>query len=112
MLMLVERLQLRLGNHLCGFQVDSSSCFTALSLDETASSDSDNADRADPGHLPRVMRSFLGHVHKYESASHIVTQTNRLRSLFSSTKSTKDRLQTSFRRMQANVEAQVGAFVL
>ena len=53
-------------------QLASSSCFTAYSLGETAStasSDSDNADPVDTGRLPSGRRSFLGHVHTYESAS-------------------------------------------
>ena len=56
MCMFVERLLPCLENHLCGFQLVSSSCFTAYALDETvfmAWSDSDNADRLDPGRLPR-----------------------------------------------------------
>ena len=59
-------------NHLCGFQLASSSCFTAYPLDETAStalSDSDNADQVDPGRLPSGMSAFLGHVRAYGSAS-------------------------------------------
>ena len=59
-------------NHLCGFQLASSSCFMAYPVDKTAStalSDSDNADRVDPGCLPSGMSSFLGHMHAYRSAS-------------------------------------------
>ena len=44
----------------------------AYPLDETAStalSDLGNADQVDPGHFPSGMRSFLGHMHTYGSAS-------------------------------------------
>ena len=92
----------------------------AYPLDETASmalSDSDNADRVDPGHLPIGMRSFLGHVHTYQSASlkqnmdlAYYLSNQSVRSLFSSTKLTKDRFQTLV-VTQANLPVQVGVFI-
>ena len=68
-----------LENHLYGFQ----QLFYCLSPDETASrasNNSDNADQVDPGCLPSGMRSFLGHVHTYNTeAEHSSSQSQSSR---------------------------------